>query len=287
MDYVTPAEVIAESVQLARKKTGLSVGSMLLRGILAGAFLGYATSLSITVGTQGLPPIAGAILFPVGFVMLVLLGLELATGNFALLPLGVMAKTVRGSELARNWTWVYFGNLIGSVLYAALFFLAITNCGTNDGGSVAVQVRLIAQKKTLAYLAGGGSGWATAFIRAILCNWMVTVGTLLALVSRSTIGKIGAMWLPILMFFALGYEHSIVNMFVIPAGMFLGAPVTLRQWWLWNQVPVTLGNVVGGVVCTGVALYAAHAGQPTKAASAQAAASAVEPVLTQQPELAS
>ncbi len=286
MDYVSPTEVIAESLQLARRKAALSVPAMLLRGILAGAFLGYATSLSITVGTQGLPPIVGAILFPIGFVMLVLLGLELATGNFALLPIGILGKTLRWSEVARNWMWVYLGNLIGCLLYAALFYLALTNCGANDGGAVGAQLKLLAQKKTLAYLTAGSSGWATAFIRAILCNWMVTVGAMLALASRSTTGKIVAMWLPILTFFALGFEHSIVNMFVIPAGMFLGAPVTLRQWWLWNQVPVTLGNVIGGVVCTGLALYAAHSHQAVKAPAAEAAL-AVEPSLTPRPELAS
>jgi formate/nitrite transporter FocA (FNT family) len=87
---------------------------------------------------------------------------------------------------------------------------------------------------------------------------MVTVGTMLAFVSRSTIGKIAAMWLPIMIFFALGYEHSIVNMFVIPIAMFLGAPISMADWWLWNQIPVTIGNIVGGAVFTGLALYLTH-----------------------------
>jgi formate transporter len=77
----------------------------------------------------------------------------------------------------------------------------------------------------------------------------------LAMVSRSTVGKVVAMWLPIMTFFAHGYEHSIVNMFVIPAGMLFGAPVSVRQWWLWNQIPVTLGNIVSGALLTGLALY--------------------------------
>jgi formate/nitrite transporter FocA (FNT family) len=83
---------------------------------------------------------------------------------------------------------------------------------------------------------------------------MVTLGAVLAFVSRSTIGKIAAMWLPIATFFAHGYEHSIVNMFVIPAGMLLGAPVSVGGWWLWNQIPVTLGNIVAGILLTGFAL---------------------------------
>jgi formate/nitrite transporter FocA (FNT family) len=90
-DYVSPIEMLQEAVQLAKRKSELSARDMLIRGILAGAFLGYATSLVFIVSSQGLPPIVGAILFPVGFVMLVLLGLELVTGNFALLPMGVLA----------------------------------------------------------------------------------------------------------------------------------------------------------------------------------------------------
>src|SRR5437899_2099469 len=100
---------------------------MLLRGFLAGAFLAYATSLVIVVLSQGLPSIVGAILFPVGFVMLVLLGTELATGNFALLPAGMMAGEVPLGKMLRNWGWVYFGNLIGSLFYAVLFYLAVTS----------------------------------------------------------------------------------------------------------------------------------------------------------------
>src|SRR5438552_11575427 len=136
-DYVIPKDLVYEATQIARKKSELPVRDMLIRGILAGAFLGYATSLVFVVLSQGLPPIVGAILFPVGFVILVLLGLELVTGNFALLPAGLMAGSVRMTKLLRNWGWVYLGNMIGSVLYAALFYLVITNWRTGNCGEVA------------------------------------------------------------------------------------------------------------------------------------------------------
>jgi formate/nitrite transporter len=255
MDYVVPAAVVSDAVNAAVKKSNLSIGDMLIRGALSGAFLGYATSLVFTALSQGLPGLVGAIIFPVGFVILVLLGLELATGNFALLAAGWMDRRVSGGALMRNWIWVLIGNLIGSVLYAVLFYLAITNFGTNNGGALAEVVRQTALKKTTGYAALGMSGWGTAFVKAMLCNWMVTVGTILAFTSRSTIGKIVAMWLPITIFFAHGYEHSIVNMFVIPAGMFLGAPVSMKQWWWWNQIPVTFGNIVAGALFTGIALW--------------------------------
>jgi formate/nitrite transporter len=266
-DYVRPMDVVQEAVELAKKKSELSIRDMLIRGILAGAFLGYATSLVFVILSQGLPPIVGAILFPVGFVILVLLGLELVTGNFALLPAGVMAGKVRITKLLRNWGWVYLGNLIGSLLYAVLFYLAITNWRTGNGGAIADLLKQAAQKKTMAYMALGSSGWATAMVKAVLCNWMVTIGAVLALVSRSTVGKIAAMWLPIMTFFALGFEHSVVNMFLIPSGMMLGAPISVGQALLWNLLPVTLGNMVAGTLLTGMALYATYPTQAVPAAS--------------------
>lgn len=263
MDYVPPREIVTEAIEMARKKADLSVADLLIRGALVGALLGIATSFAFVAVAQGLPPLVGAAIFPVGFVMLVLLGLELATGNFALLPIGVMAGKVRTSELVRNWAIVYAGNLIGSVVYALLFYVSLTNSGHSDGGQLAELFRQAAQKKTLGFAAVGAGGWATAFVRAILCNWMVTFGSVLALASRSTIGKVIVMWLPITTFFALGYEHSIVNMYVIPAGMLLGAPVSFAKWWLWNQIPVTLGNIVAGVCCTALPLFITYANQPS------------------------
>src|SRR5437870_1073034 len=236
MDYVVPNEVVSDALNAAAKKAGLSARDMLIRGALAGVFLGYATSLVFVALSQGLPALVGAIIFPVGFVMLVLLGFELATGNFALLPAAWMDQRISAGAMMRNWMWVYAGNLLGSLLYALLFYLAITSFGANNGAALGDQLRQVAERKTLAYAALGMGGWGTAFIKAMLCNWMVTVGTMLAFASRSTIGKIAAMWLPITIFFAHGYEHSIVNMFVIPAGMVLGSHVSLIDWRCWNHV---------------------------------------------------
>lgn len=277
MDYVAPHEVVVNALAIAKKKAELPVRDLVLRGILAGALLGYATSLAQIVVSQGVPAIVGAILFPAGFVVLVLLGLELATGNFALLPLAAMTGDVSLRAMFRNWAWVYLGNLAGSLLYAALFYLAITNCGVSDGGALGELVRQAAQKKTLAYMALGTQGWLTAMVKAVLCNWMVTLGALLALVSRSTFGKVVAMWLPIMMFFALGYEHSIVNMYVIPAGRMLGAPISMGKWWLWNQIPVTLGNIFAGVVLTAWAFYATYHTKPSSAPAEPALARPLVP----------
>jgi formate/nitrite transporter len=262
-DHVSPTDLLQEAVQLAKKKSELSIPDMLIRGALSGAFLGYATSLAFLVTSQGLPPIVGAILFPVGFVILALLGLELVTGNFALLPAGALAGTVSFTKLLRNWSWVYVGNLLGSLLYAGLFYLAITNWRTGYGGAVADLLKQAAQKKTLGFAALGGSGWALALVKGILCNWMVTIGAVLALVSRSTVGKIAAMWLPIMTFFALGFEHSVVNMYILPSGMMLGAAISMKQILFWNLLPVTLGNIFAGAIFTGLPLCVTYAPNPT------------------------
>ncbi|MCC7070061.1 MAG: formate/nitrite transporter family protein [Deltaproteobacteria bacterium] len=259
MDNVTPTELVEATVAAATKKAHLSVTDMVLRGVLSGAILGIATSLVFVVLSQGLPAIVGALLFPVGFVILVLLGLELVTGNFALMPQAVAAGRITMFELGRSWLWVYLGNLIGSVGYAVLFWCAVTYAGHDDGGALAEVARTIALKKTIAYQEHGAPGLAASLVKAVLCNWMVTIGTVLAFVSRSTVGKITAMWLPITIFFAHGYEHSVVNMFIIPTGMLMGANIGLSDWWVWNQLPVTLGNIVGGGVFTGLALWFTHA----------------------------
>ena len=256
-----------DAIQAATKKAALPVPDLLIRSFLAGGLLAYATSLVFIVLAQNVAPIVGALLFPVGFVILVLLGLELATGNFALLPMGWAAGEVSPSEMIRNLGWVYLGNLVGSLFYGLLFYLAVTNCGASGSGTVGELVKAAAQKKTLGYMALGLRGWETAFLKGVLCNWMVTLGAVLAMASRSTIGKVIAMWLPIMTFFAHGYEHSIVNMFLIPTGMLFGAPVSMGQWWIWNQIPVTLGNFVSGALLTGLALYVTN--RPKKSATVE------------------
>jgi formate/nitrite transporter len=257
MAYVKPEDVVENMLQAGASKSGLSVKDLLIRGILSGVFLGYATTLAIAAATQTGLGIVGAIIFPVGFVMIILLGLELATGNFALIPIAVMDGRTTMGKLAFNWTWVLTGNLIGGVLYAFLYYIVMTKMGHVDPATIAATKKIIAiaENKTLAYASLGFAGTVTAFTSAVLCNWMVTLGAVMALTSTTTIGKIAAMWLPIMTFFALGYEHAIVNMFVIPAGMMLGANVTMADWWLWNEIPVILGNIVGGMLFTGIALY--------------------------------
>ena len=264
MAYVKPEEIVENMLQAGAKKANLPVKQLLIRGFLSGAFLGYATTLAILAATQTGWGIAGALVFPVGFVMIILLGLELATGNFALLPIAVKDRRISIERLAVNWSWVLIGNLLGSVTYAYLYCIVATKMGSIDPATIPALQRTItiAETKTLEYAKLGFDGTITAFVSAMLCNWMVTLGAVMAFTSTTTIGKISAMWLPIMTFFGLGYEHAIVNMFVIPAGMWLGADITVADWWLWNGIPVIAGNLVGGMLFTGFMLYWSHH-QPT------------------------
>jgi formate/nitrite transporter len=271
MDYVKPAEIVETMVVAGSTKGSLPVRDLLIRGALSGALLGFATSLAVTGTVQSNVPLVGALIFPVGFVMIVLLGLELATGSFALLPLAVSDKKLSVMGMLANFGWVLLGNLIGSLIYALLLAAALTMCGQSpDASGVAAKLVAIAQAKTSGYSKFGAAGLGTVFIKAILCNWMVTLGVVMGMSSRSTLGKIVAAWLPIFIFFAQGFEHSIVNMFLIPVGMLLGAKVTIADWWIWNQIPVTIGNFVGGALFTGFALYLTYKpGSPVSIAVAQ------------------
>ncbi|MBB3130208.1 formate/nitrite transporter [Paenibacillus rhizosphaerae] len=255
MDYVKPGEVLNDMIEGGANKAKLSPGQMLVRSMLAGAILACATTLAFTASSQTNIPMAGALIFPVGFVIIVLLGLELVTGSFALIPLAVLQKKASFRSMLGNYGWVILGHVIGCLVYAVLYGLTITKMGHDMSSPLVQTIIKTSEAKTLAYRELGGEGLLLVVIKAILCNWMVTLGVVMAFTSKSTAGKIAAMWLPILIFFGQGFEHAVVNMFVIPAGMMLGAKVSFADWWLWNQIPVLIGNFFGGALFTGVAYY--------------------------------
>jgi formate/nitrite transporter len=258
MDYCNPAAVVTALIEAGKRKAALSVADILIRGALAGAILAVAAELAVTATVQTGIPLVGALIFPVGFVMIVLLNLELVTGSFAVMTMAQMDGAVRFSDTLRNWGWSFLGNLAGSLIFAAMAWATLTMFGNTPAGAVGDRIAAIADAKTLAFAAHGGAGWAAAFTKAMLCNWMVCMGVVMGAVAQTTLSKIVAAWIPICIFFALGYEHAVVNMFIIPAGMMLGAKTTSETWWLWNQIPVTLGNLCGGMLFTALALYSTY-----------------------------
>jgi formate transporter len=268
MDSLKPADIVENMIQAGTAKAGLGAFDLVVRGALSGALLGFATSLAIGATVQTGQAIVGALIFPVGFVMIVLLGLELVTGSFALLPLALLRGRTSTGTILVNWSWVFGGNLLGSVVYAALLVIALTMAGQVEPSGIAARIVQIAEAKTTGYAHFGAAGMLTVFVKAILCNWMVCFGVVMAMSSTSTIGRIVAAWMPILVFFAQGFEHSVVNMFIIPAGMMMGAKISFADWWVWNQIPVTLGNLVGGLVFTGLALYVTYGREPVQSSVA-------------------
>jgi formate/nitrite transporter len=255
MDYVKPEDVAISMLSAGASKLRLSPGDLLIRGALSGAILGVATTLALTGAVTTGQPIVGAVIFPVGLVSIVLMGLELVTGSFALVPLPWVEGRADLGQVVKNWAWVMLGNLVGAVAYALLASIVLTNLWTSAPAGVAAKIASAAEAKTIGYAALGAAGFITCFVKAVLCNWMVCLAVVLAMTTTSAIGKIVAAWLPIFIFFAQGFEHLVVNFFLIPAGMMMGAKVSIVDWIVWNAIPVTAGNIVGGFLFTGLAIY--------------------------------
>jgi formate transporter len=260
MDYAKPQEVVKGMLTTGQMKLDLPVGQLVIRGALAGAFLAVATSMAVVAAVETGLWIVGSLLFPFGLCLAILLGMELLTSSFALLPCATVAgkENAGPGRVCSNWAWVFLGNFMGSTLYAALFAIVLTTGGTSELSAVGTKLITIAEAKTTYYAAHGPAGLLTVFTKAILCNWMVSLAVVFAYASTSLPGKMLAIWGPTVLFFSQGFEHSVVNMFAIPMGMLLGANVSFSAWWFWNQIPVTLGNLVGGMLFTGLAIYYAH-----------------------------
>lgn len=204
MDYVKPGEVLGTMIETGENKANLSILQLLVKGFLGGAILAFATTLALTATQQTSLGLVGAVVFPVGFVIIVLLGLELVTGSFALIPLAVLERRVSLTRMLSSFGWVILGHLIGCAVYAVLYGLTITKMGTDLTHPLVQTLIQTSEAKTLAYKHLGGSGLALVIIKAVLCNWMVTLGVVMAMTSKSTVGKIVAMWLPILIFLRKG-----------------------------------------------------------------------------------
>lgn len=255
VDFVRPPELLRTIVETGASKGDLPISKILVRGMFGGAFLAYGTAMAFLGVAQGLPPILAGALFPLGFIVINILQVDLVTGYFALVPVAYMGGRVTFGKMIRCICWVYVANLIGSLIVALLLWAALTMTGKAPDATGISQVAVkIGTLKTIHYEQFGFSGAFTAFIKGILCNWFVTLGVVLPFATRSIIGKAIATFVPIYLFFGMGWEHLVVNMFIIPSAMLYGAPITLSDWWIGNELPVTIGNFVGGFLFTGAAI---------------------------------
>lgn len=260
MSYLEPTEFVTKMVDQGESKVYMSTKDTLIRAFMAGAILALAAFFAITVMTKTGNPLVGAILFPVGFIMLYLMKFDLLTGVFTLVPLAWLDKRpgVTLGGLLRNWGLVFIGNFGGAIFVAFMASFILTYGYNVDGGAIAAKVSTIGESRTLGYKAHGFDGWITIFIRGMLCNWMVSMGVVGAMISTSATGKMMAMWMPIMLFFYMAFEHSIVNMFLFPFSMIMGGDFTFMEYIMWNELPTVLGNLVGGFVMVGLPLYYTH-----------------------------
>ena len=260
MSYLEPSSFVKSMVDSGESKCKMSLRDTYIRSFMAGAILGLAAVFAITVSHQTNSALIGSVLFPVGFIMLYLMKFDLLTGVFTLAPLAYFDQRqgVTIKSILRNWCIVFFGNLSGALITAFFISYIFTFGYSTDGGAIAQKVSSIGEHRTVGYQEHGLSGWFTIFIRGVLCNWMVSMGVVGALVSTSTTGKVIAMWMPVMLFFFMGFEHSIVNMFLFPFSMIMGGEFTVSDYLLWNEIPTVLGNLVGGLFLVGIPLYLTH-----------------------------
>jgi formate/nitrite transporter len=248
----TPATV-ADSLTrtVCVKKTQQSVLNLAILGLFAGVYIGFGAQLATFVTHDlaafvglGMSKLIGGAVFSVGLMLVVIAGAKLFTGNNLIL-LSVLDRQVRIRALLRNWTIVYIANFAGALLLVLLMYWS--GLWKAGGGAVGLAALKVADAKVnLTFL--------EAFSRAILCNWLVCLAVWMAVSARDVVGKIFAIFFPIMAFVASGFEHSIANMYFIPIGLAMkwqglaeaSANLTIGGMFVKNLIPVTLGNIVGG-----------------------------------------
>lgn len=262
LECKTPANVadtLSKTTCVA--KTTSADWKLLILGILAGIYIAFGGAISTLVGADaakfvgvGLGRFFTGAVFSVGLMLVVIAGAELFTGNNLML-MGVLDRRVSISKVLYKWLIVFLANFIGSVLMAYLMYR--TNLWKGSDFATGIGALKIATAKV-------NLMWMEAFIRGILCNILVCLAVWMALASRDVVGKIFAIFFPIMTFVALGFEHSVANMYFIPLGIFLkgteaaaaAAVDTTNLTWshfvINNLVPVTLGNIIGGAVVVGM-----------------------------------
>jgi formate/nitrite transporter len=257
MAFKSPLETIKAIQVTGTAKTLLPWDKTILMGFLAGAYIAFGGLLAFIVTggmiKAGYPVglyrfVFGAV-FPVGLMLVVIAGSELFTGNCMFPTTAVLHGKAKLSGLGKNWLGSYVGNFIGSIFLAGVLTVAAGLIVAPKTGALPSAYYLNAQAVYNAKLA---LPFWEAFYRGVGCNWLVCLAVYLAVASDDTIGKIFGMWFPIMAFVAIGFEHSVANMFFVPTYLFAqGWGGDLGKWGQFfyvNLLPVTLGNIIGGAV---------------------------------------
>ncbi|MBQ7559331.1 MAG: formate/nitrite transporter family protein [Synergistaceae bacterium] len=232
------------AVNAGIKKANFSALNQFILGILAGAFIAFgsqaANMISHAINNPALAKFIAGLIFPAGLILVVLAGAELFTGN-CLMIMALLEKKITLKKLLRSWIIVYIGNLIGGIFIA---FLISKSGQLNNELLKEFTIRVAKNKISLSF--------CNAFILGLLCNWLVCLAVWLTFGASDTAGKILAIFFPIWLFVASGFEHSVANMYYIPAGIFAGGEgLAWGAMFTKNLLPVTLGNIAGGAVFVG------------------------------------
>jgi formate transporter len=250
--FHSPQKIAEISIESGFKKSKMSFGTMLILGFFAGAFiaLGFLLDIRVTAGNPttmpGFNAFLGASVFPIGLILTILAGGELLTGNIMTLPMAWYAKKISFGAVIKNWVIILIANFIGSI-FVAYFFGHVA--GLTHSGIFLDKMVAIAQAKV-------AQPFGPAFVSAIGCNWLVCLAVWLAYGSQDMGSKIFAIWFPIMAFVAIGFQHVVANMYVIPSAIFEGK-MTWGQYFP-NFVAVLLGNIVGGAIFVGLAYFVAY-----------------------------
>lgn len=266
MSALTTGEILEKVSDSGIAKAEGKTLRLLIWALLAGAYIAFGAQASQMVSfnlladpsSLGVGRLVSAAVFPVGLMMVVLCGAELFTGN-CLMIIGVLDRKIRISGMLRNWVLVYLGNFLGALLVVAL--MKSTGLWETGSGLLGASVIKTAQAKVQL-------SFGQAFVRGILCNWLVCLAVWMSTGARETVSKLFAIWFCIGLFVISGFEHSIANMYFIPAGIAAAADsglaqlagcdvsvLTVGNFLVKNLLPVTLGNILGGGLFVGMVYW--------------------------------
>lgn len=258
MNLFTPAEVAKNYVAIGKGKVNIPIVKLIVLGLMAGAFVALggvsSTAVAVSLSEASFGKFLGACIFPGGLTMVLLAGSELFTGN-ALLVIPLLEKEIKLSGVFKNWVFVYIGNFIGSILVASAIVFS-HQVGMFDNGLAVSIISTAATKCSLSF--------SDAFIRGIMCNFLVCIAVWISFAAKDVANKIIGLFFPILIFVICGFEHCVANMYYISAGLlaktnpvYLEAAkaasvnldtLTLKGFLVDNMIPVTLGNILGGLL---------------------------------------
>ncbi len=245
-----PHEIVAFANEVALKKGHLPFKRLVVAGFLAGAYIGMGAIVSVIVGF-GFPAVAAAnpaftklmmgLFFPVGLTLIAMAGGELFTGNCAVLVPNLLNKRLTIWEVLRNWIVVYFSNAVGALFFG---YILVYLTGISSSESIQAGLYTIVEAKC-------SNTFLVTLLKGIGANWMVCLAVWMSFSSEMIVGKVIGMWLPIMAFVVVGYEHCIANMFFLPLAMWEGADITTWGIITTNLIPATIGNIIGGAIFVG------------------------------------